>query len=264
MSGVDGTVVVLSAESRTRGIAAALAWALALWRVVAAAGLAVLTGLVLWSLLPLGFGWGSHVVLSDSMAPGITTGDVVVAQPAPPADVLPGQVILFTDPAAQERTVVHRFLRYDAAGLLVTRGDANQSEDSTALDPAHVRALPRLLIPWVGQPATWLRHGRTAPLAASAVIGLLGVLAVATVRTEDDVPLLETPQRFALGSSRPAGAHSEPAAARPPEQSAVAPSFPVRTAPHRAERSAGRGSRRGRPQGAATWSTPFPAREVAR
>lgn len=140
-------------------------------RGLSAAALAVLCGLVVWTLLPCLLGWSPHVVLTGSMAPRIQPGDVVLTQPVPAAAIQPGQVVLFEDPLRPGRTVVHRTVRRNADGNLITRGDANATEDSTPVAPSAVRGLPRLRVPYIGRPMLWARQQNRVAVAASG--GLL-------------------------------------------------------------------------------------------
>jgi signal peptidase len=132
--------------------------------------LALLCGLLVWSLLPCLVGWRPQVVLTGSMEPRIHPGDLVLAAPVSPTAIQPGQVALFRDPAHPQRTLVHRVVRRDDAGDLITRGDANAIEDSTPVPVGNVRGLARLRIPWVGLPVVWMRTGPTGRVQALAAM----------------------------------------------------------------------------------------------
>lgn len=122
--------------------------------------------LITASILPLAFGWSSSVVTSGSMQPSFVTGDVVLSSPARHADVVPGRVILFDDPARPGEQLMHRFVGARSDGLLLTRGDANRTIDSTPISAADVHGVPRLRVPWVGLPVVWWQHGAYVPVAA--------------------------------------------------------------------------------------------------
>jgi signal peptidase len=145
---------------------------------LAAVLLAVLCGLVLWSLLPTALGWKPQVVLTGSMYPRIHPGDLVLAAPVTAAAVQPGQVMLFQDPAHPARTLVHRVVRRDPDGDFITKGDANQSEDSTPVPPGNVRGLPRLRIPWIGLPVVWIKTHQTGRLLGFGLLFTLAALLV--------------------------------------------------------------------------------------
>ncbi len=130
--------------------------------------------MVFWSAAPKLAGWRSLVVLTGSMQPRIHPGDLVLAAPPVPGQVKPGRVILFRDPVRPGRTIVHRLLRYDANGNLVTKGDANASEDSSPVAPSAVLGIPRLRVPYIGRPVVWIHEKDTGSLlVASAVLSLV-------------------------------------------------------------------------------------------
>lgn len=145
-------------------------------RVAVLLGLAVLAGLVIAGLVPLAAGYSAHVVTSGSMAPRVHPGDVVVTHPVTAAELRAGQVLLLHDPERPGGLLLHRLVSFDEEGRLVTRGDANQSDDSVHADPASVRGLAVLRVPWVGLPALWRMQGRAGTLAVTA-----GVLVAAAV-----------------------------------------------------------------------------------
>ncbi|MGI5164923.1 signal peptidase I [Spirillospora sp. CA-253888] len=123
-------------------------------------GVAYLTmwaGLVFWSLVPVLLGWTPGIVVSGSMSPAIDPGDVLVSSPVRPTTLRRGQIVVVH---RDGRAVSHRVVRLLDDGRVVTRGDANQSEDPVAVDPDGVRGLDRLVIPYVGRPALAAREGR--------------------------------------------------------------------------------------------------------
>ncbi|SDX97380.1 signal peptidase, endoplasmic reticulum-type [Geodermatophilus africanus] len=145
-------------------------------RVVVAAVLVALAGLVVLALAPRLAGFQGHVVVSGSMEPRLSAGDVVLTRPVPPQDLQPGQVLLFPDPEGADRLVLHRLVAFDARGDLVTRGDANQSDDTTHVPASSVIGEAQLRVPYVGLPAYWRFAGQWGSLAALAAL-----LAAATV-----------------------------------------------------------------------------------
>jgi signal peptidase len=161
----------------------------ALWLSLRLAGLMYLSaagGLLFWSHAPVVLGWQPRVVLSGSMGPVIRVGDVVLLAPVPAGDPLPaGRVVLVTDPTRSSGTYLHRVVRRTPDGSLVTRGDANASEDRPAVERSRVQGQLRLLVPRVGLPVIWWREGRYAELAAAALgtwaaaLGALGLRASA-------------------------------------------------------------------------------------
>jgi signal peptidase len=160
------------ADAGTGGGAAGTRVVLGAARAVAALVLAALAGLVVVALAPQALGYSAHVVTSGSMAPRVHPGDVVLTQPTTAAELRPGQVLLFDDPQRPGGLLLHRLVSFDAAGDLVTRGDANQSADSVHASPSAVRGVARIRVPWVGLPAVWRGEGRIGAIAlAAAVLG---------------------------------------------------------------------------------------------
>ena len=145
-------------------------------RVVVAAVLVAVAGLVLLALAPRLVGFQGHVVVSGSMEPRLSPGDVVLTRPVLPRDLEPGQVLLFPDPEGADRLVLHRLVSFDAQGDLITRGDANQSDDSTHVPASSVVGQAQVRVPYVGLPAYWRLTGQWDLLGALAAL-----LAAATV-----------------------------------------------------------------------------------
>lgn len=122
---------------------------------------------------PLAFGARPYTVLTGSMAPAISPGDVVVAERIAPTAARVGDVVMFRDPADQERTITHRVRRIHASGdrlWFVTRGDANDHGERWRI--AADGSLGRVVyaVPAVGRVA--VLAGRIGPAALLA----LGVL----------------------------------------------------------------------------------------
>jgi signal peptidase I len=150
----------------------------AVYRVVVATVLVAVLGLVVLALAPRLVGFEGHVVVSGSMEPRLSPGDVVLTRPVLPQDLQPGQVLLFPDPEGADRLVLHRLVSFDERGDLVTRGDANQSNDSTSVPASSVIGAAQLRVPYVGLPAYWRLTGQWGHLG-----GLTALLAAATVST---------------------------------------------------------------------------------
>ncbi len=140
--------------------------------------LAVLAGLIVWSVLPAAFGWRSSVVISGSMYPAIAPGDVVVSDPDAVDQIVRGNIVLVRAPGEPRRTLVHRVVERRADGDLTLRGDANQTNDSSVINSTQVLGVVRLRIGSVGLPALWWHEGRYGHLVA-ATATLLVLLSAA-------------------------------------------------------------------------------------
>ncbi|OII14180.1 hypothetical protein BIU97_01580 [Curtobacterium sp. MCBA15_009] len=140
--------------------------------------------LAVWASLPAALGWHVTTVVSDSMAPGIRTGDVVAAMPAEADAVEPGRVLLVDDPDHDDRLRLHRLERVEQDGDLRLRGDANPAADRTPVDPDAVLGIGVLRFPWVGLPGVWLRTGAPVPLLLTTAVA---ALLLAATRLDRDV-----------------------------------------------------------------------------
>lgn len=142
------------------------------------------TAIALWlaALVPALFGMTVSTVMSNSMAPSIVAGDVVIVRPIPAGEARLGQVLLVDDPDRPGRLRLHR-LAAKHAGALVLRGDANSMRDSSVITAGHLRGAAILRVPLAGLPDLWLRTGALIPLMlfAGALIAL-GLLACADIR----------------------------------------------------------------------------------
>ncbi|PZE38037.1 hypothetical protein DEJ21_05720 [Curtobacterium sp. MCSS17_006] len=134
--------------------------------------------LALWSSLPTALGWHVTTVVSDSMAPGIRTGDVVAAVPVGADAFEVGRVLLVSDPDHDDRLRLHRLERIEQDGALRLRGDANPTADRTAVSPDAVLGVGLLRFPGVGLPGVWVREQSwTTLLLAAAATAVLVVAA---------------------------------------------------------------------------------------
>ena len=127
-------------------------------------------GLLLGSMVPLALGWKASAIVSGSMEPRIHVGDVVVTSPVDPRAIVPGQVVMFPDPDGGARTIMHRVVEITEDDRLVTRGDANQSADTTPVERSSVLGVGRIRVPWVGLPRLWFQTGNHPPLVGLAVL----------------------------------------------------------------------------------------------
>ncbi|GAA1829324.1 LamG-like jellyroll fold domain-containing protein [Microlunatus capsulatus] len=189
---------------------------------VARGVLATAVCLGLWGALPAVLGWSPTTVSSGSMLPRLHVGDVAVSRPLHGAAPTLGSVLLFDDPDHPDRLRLHRFVRVDDEGRLVTRGDANPGDDSSPVTLAAVRGVGTLRVPWVGLPVVWFRERAWLPLglAALALAGLTAVAAqgrrfgAAPPGPPDDDPSDDRPGT--PNGVDPADPDPRPAAARPP------------------------------------------------
>jgi signal peptidase len=140
-------------------------------RMVARTVLIAWCSAVFWALAPLVAGMGSHVILSGSMAPKLRPGDVVVTMAVDVDRLSPGMIVSFPDPENPKRNIIHRVARLESDTMVRTRGDANQTEDSTPISVSSIKGVGIIRIPFVGLPAYWARTSQYVALSVTA--GLL-------------------------------------------------------------------------------------------
>lgn len=142
-------------------------------RYLAWTGGLVVAALVVAIAGPLAFGARPYTVLTGSMEPAISPGDVVVADRIEPAEARVGDVVLFRDPADQQRTITHRVQRVRRAGdylWFVTRGDANDHGERWRIAASGQLGRAVYTVPAVGHVAVF------AGLVGPVALLTLGVL----------------------------------------------------------------------------------------
>ncbi|MGY1748558.1 LamG-like jellyroll fold domain-containing protein [Modestobacter sp. SYSU DS0511] len=154
------------------------------------------------SVLPALVGWQSSVVMSGSMEPTFSPGDVAVVRPVATAALEPGSVVLVDDPDLPGQLRLHRLVAVESGGLQL-KGDANPRADGSLVDPADVHGAVALRLPLVGEPAVWFAERRVWPLVGTAV-ALAALLALAVAhRRPDDAPPAGPPAERTDDGKRP-------------------------------------------------------------
>ena len=159
----------LAAPSPLSRVRSAIGWML----------LVVVVGAALTVALATTFG-GYHAtrVLSNSMQPAFSAGDLVIVRDAPVADIQRGDVVVLPDPNSSSM-FIHRLTTVERkAGhtTVTTRGDNNPAPDAWLLDvtsptvPAYVAVIPThgLHLPILPQ--------ATSQLLLAAGLGVVAIL----------------------------------------------------------------------------------------
>lgn len=148
--------------------------------------LVVLAGAVV--VVPRVLGATPLTVLSGSMEPALSPGDVVVVRPVDPDELRTGDVVTVQPVSGDPTLVTHRVVQVDRDGAdvtgLVTRGDANGAADAP-LVPDQVMGRVAYSVPLVGH-ATNVSWGPTAVTVLA--VALLVYAAVALVRPDRGRP----------------------------------------------------------------------------
>ena len=154
-------------DSAFSGVLSVLTWALLL---------VVVAAVVVLVVLPKALGGTTLTVLTGSMEPTFSPGDVVAVTTVTDADaqVQLGDVITFQPVSGDPTLVTHRVVAksYTSDGVqFVTRGDANGADDEP-LVAGQVKARVLYSVPLVGHASLWLgeRKGLFVALAAGALL----------------------------------------------------------------------------------------------
>lgn len=129
--------------------------------------LTMVGSLVLWAIFPLFLGWTPTVVVSGSMEPRISVGDIIFADPMDTDEVIHTvkrkNVLLAEDPNKPGRLVTHRVVEIINGGnSYITKGDANVSNDSTPIPAKNVLGIEKLRVPYIGIPIYAMQTGNFA------------------------------------------------------------------------------------------------------
>ena len=153
---------------------------------LARAGIALAcAALIGLGLLPRTAWYRPVTVLSGSMKPAFSPGDMVVVTPERVSDVRVGQVISYRIPVGDHHVQTHRVIKVVRGGahpIVKTKGDANNAPDPWTAE-LHGPTLWRVraVVPKIGWAVFWLRsplvHSLTV-LAAPLLLALLGILQI--------------------------------------------------------------------------------------
>lgn len=107
--------------------------------------------------IPKLLGYDIYVVVSGSMEPNIPVGSIVLCKEVENAQLQTGDVIVFTDPDRGTTPITHRVVSNDpATGSIITKGDANEREDTNPVTYNHVIGKVAMHIPRMGYTAAAL------------------------------------------------------------------------------------------------------------
>ncbi|MDO8515026.1 MAG: signal peptidase I [bacterium] len=113
----------------------------------------VLAVLILVPSLTVG-NYKMFTVLSGSMEPAIKTGSIVVVKPQPLYQT--GDVITFREKNDSKITTTHRIFGIED-GRFVTKGDANNSTDSTGVADGQIIGKTIFSVPYLGYPVSFTK-----------------------------------------------------------------------------------------------------------
>ena len=103
-------------------------------------------------------GFNCYTVISGSMEPTYSVGDLLYVKKVDPADIKVGDPITFV---LNEDLVVatHRVVQIDTEhNRFYTKGDANETEDTGYRTESDIVGLTDMKVAYVGYPTLWLRE----------------------------------------------------------------------------------------------------------
>ncbi|MGN0633288.1 MAG: signal peptidase I [Oscillospiraceae bacterium] len=124
------------------------------------------------------FGYRYYTVLTPSMEPAYSVGDIVIVKLANADDIKVGDVITFNPSSDSDAYLTHRVTEklenYEGTGVTCfkTKGDANETEDSFLIDSKRVIGTVSFGIPKVGYIVRFvqLRWYIVLPLAVMLIV----------------------------------------------------------------------------------------------
>lgn len=118
-----------------------------------------------------------HVVVSDSMAPQIKTGDAIVVKDIETDEVKVGQVVIFRDSDNENDFIIHRVVGIEDLGyakMYTTKGDNNPEPDPNKIPTGEIVGGVSMRLPQFGFFLNFLEtpKGYVACAAIPAAIAL--------------------------------------------------------------------------------------------
>lgn len=151
-------------------------------RLTALVLLAVLVGVSIYSFnaerlngnaLPMPLGFGATVVMSGSMEPALSGGDLLIVVKASSYAV--GDIIVYQ---SGSMSVVHRIVEIDGQNV-TTKGDANNTADES-IELSQIRGIVALALPKLGYVVNLIK----TPMATAVLLVLAILLMEGSFRTD--------------------------------------------------------------------------------
>jgi len=120
--------------------------------------LVLLLVIALFTFIAPNLGWSVNTVLSGSMEPHISTGDLVVTKPVSTDEIKAGDIITFSS-SSNKRLTTHRVISIEGADQLQfqTKGDANEDADPYMVPAKNVVGKVCLKIPYFGYVSQFIK-----------------------------------------------------------------------------------------------------------
>ncbi len=105
---------------------------------------------------PMILGYKPAVILTGSMEPTFPVNSVVYYKNADFSDIVPGKPIIYQKSNA---LVTHRVVdKNNEQGYVITKGDANNTEDSYEVYAEEVKGIVHFMVPYVGYAAQTIQN----------------------------------------------------------------------------------------------------------
>lgn len=145
-----------------------------LGKIIGTAVVILLLAGILLTAVPRIMGGGCYAVVSGSMEPVLSVGDLLLTKPVALREIEEGDLLTFWDPE-NARSFTHRVVRVESeAQLIYTKGDANELEDPSPTAYQYVAGRVTHVIPLAGYPGILL-HSKYGAWAACGVLLLWSV-----------------------------------------------------------------------------------------
>lgn len=158
---------------------------------------ALVAAVVVLALLLVGFrlvGFRVFNVISGSMEPTYSVGDLLYVKPVEPDDVRVGDPITFV---LNENLVVatHRVVEIDAENqFFITKGDANANADASPVHFNNLIGVPKFHIPLLGYVSDYVQHPPGTYVTIAFCIVLLAAVFLPDLLFQDEEENQEEPQ----------------------------------------------------------------------
>lgn len=129
--------------------------------------------------LPMPFGYGAAVILSGSMEPEMSKGDLVLV--AETDSVAIGDVVVYQDGST---LILHRIIELDG-DTVVTQGDANETADDP-ISLESVKGKVVFLLPYAGNIVNFLKTPIGIICIIAAAIALLEIPRINEKKKDDE------------------------------------------------------------------------------
>lgn len=147
-----------------------------IWNIASSVIVALVVLLAIFLVGSRVLGYRVFNVISGSMEPKYSVGDLIYVKEVDPYEIKEGDVITFV---LNEDLVVatHRVVRVDTANKhLYTKGDANDTEDASPVHFNNVVGVPKFSIPLLGYVSDFVQNPPGTYVAISAALLLILVV----------------------------------------------------------------------------------------